>query len=100
MTEAIGVRFDNDMLKKIERLSKDEVLDRSTTIRKLVTLGYLNLIKKKAAQEYMQEKITISEAANKAEITIWDMEQYLVEQGFKSSYSIEDMEQELRYFKK
>ena len=30
----------------------------------------------------MQGKITISEAAHKAEITIFDMEQYLLEQGY------------------
>jgi len=51
---------------------------------------------KKAAQEYIQGKITISEAAHKAEITIWEMEQYLAEEGYKSSYSIEDLDKEIR----
>ena len=47
MAEAIGIRLDKNFLKKIEKLSKEEVLDRSSTIRKLVYLGYQNLIKKK-----------------------------------------------------
>ena len=51
---------------------------------------------KKAAQEYIQGKITISEAAHKAEITIWEMKQYLVEEGYKSSYSIEDLDKEMK----
>ena len=51
---------------------------------------------KKAAQEYIQGKITISEAAHKAEITILEMEQYLVEEGYKSSYSIYDLDKEIR----
>lgn len=51
---------------------------------------------KKAAQGYMQGKIIISEAAHRAEITIWEMEQYFVEQGYKSSYSIEDMGKEIK----
>jgi len=96
MAEAIGVRLDKDFLKKIEKLGKEEILDRSSTIRKLVHLGYKNLIKKKAVQGYMQGKITMSEAANRAEITIWEMEQYLVEEGYKSSYSIEDLDKEIR----
>ena len=96
MSEAIGIRLDKDFLKKIEKLSKEELLDRSSTIRKLVHVGYQDTIKKKAAQEYMQGKITMSEAAHRAEITIFDMEQYLVEQGYKSSYSIEDLKREMR----
>ena len=95
MAEAIGIRLDENFLKKIERLSKEEVLDRSSTIRKLVHLGYQNLIKKKAAQDYMQGKITLSESAHRAEITIWEMEQYLTEQGYRSFYSIEDLEKEI-----
>ena len=95
MNEAIGVRFNNVFLKKIEKLSKEELLDRSSTIRKLVYLGYRNLIKKKVAEDYKKGKITISEAANRAEMTVWEMEKYLVEQGYKSDYSIEDFNEEL-----
>ena len=96
MAEAIGIRLDKDFLKKIEKLGKEELLDRSSTIRKLVHIGYQDTIKKKAAEEYMRGKITMSEAANRAEITIFDMEQYLLEQGYTSSYSIEDFEKEMR----
>ena len=95
MNEAIGVRFNNVFLKKIEKLSKEELLDRSSTIRKLVYLGYRNLIKKKVAEDYKKGKITISKAANRAEMTVWEMEKYLVEQGYKSDYSIEDLNEEL-----
>ena len=59
MSEAIGIRLDKNFLKKIERLSKEEVLDRSSTIRKLVYLGYQNFIKNKVAQDYIRGKITM-----------------------------------------
>jgi predicted HTH domain antitoxin len=96
MSEAIGIRLDEDFLKKIEELSKEEVSDRSTTIRKLIYAGYNNLIKKKVAEEYKKGNISMSEAAKKAQITIWEMEQYLIENGYKSSYSIEDLKSELK----
>ena len=41
-------------------------------------------------------KVTISEAARKAGISVWDMEKYLVDSGFKSSYNIEDLKKELK----
>ena len=55
-----------------------------------------DLIKKKAADNYLKGKYTISESANQAGLTIWEMESYLIEQGFVSSYSVEDLEKELK----
>lgn len=37
----------------------------------------------------------MSEAAHRAGITILDMQHFLVDKGFKSGYSIEDLEREL-----
>ena len=100
MNEAIGIRLDKDILQKIEKLIKEEVTDRSSIIRKLVHLGYQDVIKKKAAQDYKSGKITMSEAAHKAEVTILEMEQYLVEEGFQSSYSVEDLEEDMKILDK
>jgi len=96
MKDAIGIRLPETIMKKIEKLSKEENEDRSTIIRKLVVIGYFNLSKQKAAEKYIKGKITFSEAAHEAGLTIWEMERYLVEEGFKSSYSIEDLEKEMK----
>ncbi|MBI4017244.1 MAG: UPF0175 family protein [Candidatus Aenigmarchaeota archaeon] len=44
---------------------------------------------------YAEGKITFSEAAHHSGLTLFDMEHYLVDKGFKSEYSIEDLENEL-----
>ena len=95
MDKPIGIRLPLEVLKKIEKISREEMLDRSAIIRKLVIIGYSELIKKKSSEEYMQGKITFSEAANRSGINLWEMENYLIKQGFKSNYSIEDFEKEL-----
>ncbi len=51
---------------------------------------------KKSMLNYTQGKITFSESAKQAGLTLWEMERYLVENGFKSEYSIEDLERELK----
>jgi metal-responsive CopG/Arc/MetJ family transcriptional regulator len=96
MTKAIGIRLPKEMLEKIEKISRKEVEDRSTIIRKLVLLGYLEFMKRKSAEEYIKGNITLSEAAHQSGLNLWEMEKYLVEQGFKSSYSIEDFEKEMK----
>ena len=41
------------------------------------------MIKKTSAEEYIKGKITFSEAASRAELSLWEMQKYLVENGFK-----------------
>lgn len=99
MTQPIGIRLPKEMMEKIDRLSEQEMADRSTIIRKLVMAGYYDFMKKKTAEEYTKENITLSKAAEQAGLTIWEMERYLIENGFKSSYSIEDLEKEIKLLK-
>lgn len=60
-------------------------------------MGYSDLIKKKTLENYLKGKITFSEAAKQSELTILEMEEYIVEQGYESKYSIEDLEKEKGY---
>ncbi len=53
------------------------------------------MIKKKASEDYIKGKITLSEAARQAELSLYDMEKFLVDQGFVSKYSIKDIKEEL-----
>ena len=99
MTQPIGIRLPKEIKEKIDKLSRKEMEDRSTIIRKLLMLGYFVLIRKQVAEEYTKGNIVLSEAAEKAGLTIWEMEKYLIENGFKSSYSIEDLEKEMGLLK-
>jgi len=99
MRQAIGIRLPKEVLKQVEKLSEEELEDRSTIIRRLVVIGYNDFMRKKAAEEYIKGNITLSEAAHKSGLTIWEMEKYLIEQGFKSSYSIEDFKKEVKILK-
>ena len=95
MAEAIGIRIDEDFLNKIDKLGKEEGVDRSTIIREMINLGYKDFIMDRLSKSYIEGKVTLSQAAKLAEVTIWEMEKYLVDKGFKSSYSIDDLEKEL-----
>ncbi|HLC79379.1 MAG TPA: UPF0175 family protein [archaeon] len=91
---AIGIRIEPELLKKIEKLGKEESMDRSTAMRMLLEQGYKSHVKKRAAEKYREGKTTISDAAQKAGLTIWEFEQYLVVNGYKSQYSVEDLKEE------
>lgn len=99
MSKPIGIRLPEKMLKEIEKISKEEMLDRSTVIRKLVIIGYKNMKLENVVKEYLEGKITFSEAAGQAGLTLWELESYLVSKGFKSSYSVKDLEKEMKILK-
>ncbi len=99
MNGAIAVRVKAELLEKIDELSREDSEDRSTMIRKLIVSGYKELLKEKASKLYMEGRITLSEAANRAGLTLMEMEHYLVDRGFKSQYSIDDLEREMSLLK-
>ncbi len=99
-SQPIGIRLEDEFMRKVDSISSVEKWDRSTTIRVLLEQGYWQYVKKKAAEAYKEGKVTMSRAAHDANISIWEMEQYLVRHGYKSSYSVEDLENEIALLKR
>lgn len=95
MGKAVGIRLPDDLLEKVDRFSEATGDDRSTTVRKLLKLGYAEWVKDRAARAYMAGEATLSGAAEMAEVTLWEMERVLVEKGYRSRYDLEDLEREL-----
>jgi metal-responsive CopG/Arc/MetJ family transcriptional regulator len=95
MAEAIGLRLEEDFIKRIDAIGREEGSDRSTILRKLLNKGFQDLMKQKAKEKYVQGKITLSAAARLANLTVWEMEQYLVAEGYTSDYSINDLEKDV-----
>lgn len=95
MAKSVGIRMDEDLLKKLDRISEEENLDRSTLVRKLLGKGYESFLKERAAEKYKRGEITLSKAAEEANITLWEMEEFLIKSGYISKYSIKDLKQEI-----
>lgn len=53
-----------------------------------------------AVKEYSAGRLTLSEAADMGELAIWEFEELLVKSGCKSSYSLDDLQKELKLLSK
>lgn len=91
---SIDVRIPDDLLEKLERVSEEEHLDRSTVIRRLLERGYRDFTRDQAIAQYRNGEITMAEAASLAGLSLWEMEQYLIREGYRSAYSIADLDRE------
>ncbi len=59
-------------------------------------MGFKDYKRQKAKENYIKGKITLSEAAKMADLTIFEMQKYLIDEGYKSKYSIKDLEEDLK----
>jgi predicted HTH domain antitoxin len=89
-TTSVGVRLSKKVLEYIDKQAKMESVGRSVVIRRLVEIGAAEFEKEKAAKLYMEGKISISGAAENAQVTIPEIVDYLVCKGYKSEYSVND----------
>ncbi len=58
-------------------------------------VGFSFRIKKRQPKKYKEGRTTLSQASKEAELSLWDFQQYLMAKGYVSSYSIEDLQEEL-----
>lgn len=91
---SIGVRVPDELLEKLDRLADEEGLDRSTVIRQLLERGYRDYLVDQATDRYRRGEVTMSEAADLAGLTVWEMERALVGDGYTASYTIGDLDRE------
>jgi len=92
---SVGVRIPKNVFDYIEEQAKRENVDRSVMIRRLMERGMAEFRKERAAGLYMEGKTSISGAAEVASLTIPEMVEYLVNKGYKSSYSLEDFRRKI-----
>ena len=100
MNEIVAIRMDSAFLGQVEKLGEEEAVDRCTLLRNLIRTGYQEKLKRRAAQLYKEGKITFSESARQAGLTLWEMQHYLIDSGFRSEYSLDDLQEEMKLLKK
>lgn len=93
---SIGIRVPKKLLKTVEEKAEEEDVDRSTIIRQLISKGVREYKKEKAANLYREGKLSMSGAAEMADLTIREMIDYLIGKGYRSTYTYEDLKKEIK----
>ncbi len=96
MTTPIVARVESKLAKDIEYFSKIEKLDKSATIRRLLTKAVKQEKMNLALERYRKDEISIARAAEIANIPLADMLRKAAENKIPLHYNKEDL---LRDFK-
>lgn len=90
--EQISLRIDKETMEKTEELSDLEKLERSKILRQALRRGLDNLVKEAVVELYRKDKISLSEAADLADLGMGELLQLLKRHGVKSKITLEDLE--------
>lgn len=95
MSKAITTRIPEEDVDYLEKISKEEHLDRSALIRKMLMEDIKEYKLKKASEKYKKGKISVGEAAEEAKVSLWRMIEYLREENISPpAQSLEELEKE------
>ena len=92
----VGLRLPVDLLKALGEIEEEQSLDRSTVARQLIFRGLKGYRRDKAVLAYKSGKMAMSEASKLADMSIGEFEACLVREGYKSNYSLDDLQSELK----
>ena len=87
----ISVRLRADFMKEAEKLAKLELVDKSVIIRQALEKGLAEVKLGIAVEMFAKEKVSTSEAARIAGLSVGEMMDELVRRGIKSSITPEDL---------
>ncbi len=97
MASTISVRLESNILKDLDKVENKWQTDRSEVIRRLLVNAVKNWKIKDALERLKERKITISEAAKDAEVSLWEMMDLAKHENIDwIEYNKEDLKRDLK----
>jgi len=95
MTTTISTRLPRKEIKEIEKFAKEEELDKSTFIKRLLHKSLKEYKVEYAFRLYKEGKVSLWKAAELAEKSLWDMIELMGKYNAYLNYGIEDLREDL-----
>jgi|SRR3989344_7507703 len=97
MASIISVRLENPILKDLSKVEEKWRTGRSEAIRRLLDKAIKDWKFKDALERLKEHKITISEAAKEAEVSLWEIIDLAKNENINwVGYNKEDLERDLK----
>ena len=96
----VSTRISKELMKKLKYLENIEKIDRSTLIRKLISMGIKEYSSELALNSYLKGDVTTWKAAELAGLSLYEFLDLLKTRRIPTQYTLEDLETDLRKVKK
>ncbi|MCX6659224.1 MAG: UPF0175 family protein [Candidatus Bathyarchaeota archaeon] len=95
-SEVISARLSKERLKIVEEIARKDRIDKSTVLDRALEEYARGWKLRRAVEAYGDGSITLSRAAEMAEISIWEMIDVLGKKKVQLQYDVEDLEEDLK----
>ena len=96
MDKPITTRLPEDFVSKIKEISEKENIDISTAIRKLLAGAIKEWKIEYALSQYSKGEFSFGQAADFAEVSVWDFPSLLKNHKVPINYDLEELEEDLK----
>ena len=94
-TITLSARLAKDEAKKIDELAADLGLDRGALLKQLIRKGLKDIQTERALDAYRRGAITLSRAAEIAELTLRDILLLLPEESIELNYDVRELRRDM-----
>ena len=92
----LTARVPEELVEELDRVSKEEQLDKSTVVRRLLVNSLSVWRENKAVELYQKGLISAEKAAHYGKVSLWRFFDLLKEKGVFISYDVEEFEEDLK----
>jgi len=96
MDKPITTRLPEEFVKRIKEISEKENIDMSTAIRKLLAGAIKEWKIEYALEQYSKGEFSFGQAAEFAEVSVWDFPELLKKYKVTINYDVEEFEEDLK----
>ena len=100
MPATLTTRVEDDLAKIIDKVSKEEGMDRSTVIRRFLMKAAKDWLIEKSLQDYEAGKITLWQAARKCGLSVWEMTEEAKKREVHVPYTLAEFKEDLKGLRK
>jgi predicted HTH domain antitoxin len=94
--QMVGTRLPTTLVRDLEAIEEVEQSDRSTTVRKLLYRAIRDWKLDHYSRLYGEGKLTLARAAREAEISLWEMMDYVRKKKISAQYELDDLQRDLK----
>lgn len=98
--ESVTARLPRDMLGELEKLAREEQVDRSELIRRLIDHALKQKRVERALNAYSEGRVTLWKAAEMAGLSLRAMMEVVKASKTLVPYGLEELERDIAYVKK
>jgi len=96
-TKFIGVRMEKEIYDIIDNVTRQEKLDKTAAIKKLIREGYKEMRLQRAIEQYAKGLVSVDKAAELAGLPMTEMMRTIAFHGIKSEETVEEYKEGMKF---